>query len=423
MTEMNTRLENTFSEKMLAQFYTIAGIKAKKSSAKTEEICKRALNGEAINRSDAIYLTTVDSDHITPLLQTASNLRDLGKGRILTFSRNVFVPVTRICRDRCGYCTFKIEPGEGDLFMSAEEVLDIARKGAQLGCTELLFVTGDKPELKYKVYRDALRSSGYETTADYLIDLGKKGLEENIFPHTNLGLSTADELIRFRDSNPSMGLMLENISDRLLHNGEAHHGCPDKVPRLRMKTMETAGELRIPWTTGILVGIGETWDERIDSLFAIKELNDRYGHVQEIIIQNFSPKVGIRMEGKPSPEFTDMIKLVAVARLIFGHEMNIQVPPNLNMDTYTYFTVAGINDLGGVSPLTIDYVNPEAPWPQIEIMEKMCKDNGFELRERLPVYPEFINDSFIDDGVLKIVRRFVDSAGLVPTQEVINGRN
>ena len=415
MANINSEIDNLYLQQNLDHFYSIAGIREIKTSADLEYICFRAINNESISRADAMHVVSIDNKLLPLLLQTASKLRDRIKGRILTYSKNVFVPVTRLCRDRCGYCTFKIEPGDGELFMSPAEVIDIARKGAQVGCTELLFVTGDKPELKYKVYRDALKNLGYETTAEYLIDLGRAGLRENILPHTNLGLSTTEELINFRQSNPSMGLMLENISDRLLYNGEAHHGCPDKVPRLRMKTMEIAGELQIPWTTGILVGIGETWEERIDSLFAIKELNDRYGHIQEIIIQNFSPKVGIRMEGKPSPEFTDMMKLVAVARLIFGEEMNIQVPPNLNLDTYTYFTLAGINDLGGVSPITIDYVNPEAPWPQIEKMEKVCNDNGFELRERLPVYPEFINDKFIDSGVLKIVRRFVDSKGLIPS--------
>lgn len=184
-----------------------------------------------------------------------------------------------------------------------------------------------------------------------------------------------------------------------------------------MKTMELAGELNIPWTSGILVGIGETEEESIDSLFALKSLNDEYGHIQEIIVQNFSPKVGIRMEDKPSPEFMEMIKLVAISRLIFGEKMNIQVPPNLNLETYPYFTLAGINDLGGVSPLTIDYVNPEAPWPQLELMEEMCEENGFQLRERLPVYPEFINEKYIDNELLPMVNNFVDDTGFVPVQE------
>jgi len=390
-------------------------------SKRLSVILEKAESGEVINLEEALYLVDIDKDEIPYLLLTASKLRDSGKGKILTYSKNVFVPLTQICRNKCGYCTFKYEPGEGALFMSPEEVVDMAKKGAELGCTELLFVTGDKPELKYPVYREALKKLGYDTTADYLIAMGEAGLKENIFPHTNLGLATSEELLAFRESNPSMGLMLENISPRLLKKGQAHHGCPDKVPKLRMETMELAGEHRIPWTSGILVGIGETWEERIQSLFALKELDDNYGHLQEIIIQNFSPKPGIQMEKYPPPSFEDMIKLVAISRLVFGEGMNIQIPPNLNPETYPMFIHAGINDLGGVSPVTIDYVNPEAPWPKLEIMEDMVQDLGFVLRERLPVYPEFIKDEFIDEKVLRRVVDFVDKDGYVPLQEVTNG--
>lgn len=390
-------------------------------SKRLSVILEKAESGEVINLEEALYLVDINKDEIPYLLLTASKLRDSGKGKILTYSKNVFVPLTQICRNKCGYCTFKYEPGEGALFMSPEEVVDMAKKGAELGCTELLFVTGDKPELKYPVYREALKKLGYDTTADYLIAMGEAGLKENIFPHTNLGLATSEELLAFRESNPSMGLMLENISPRLLKKGQAHHGCPDKVPKLRMETMELAGEHRIPWTSGILVGIGETWEERIQSLFALKELDDNYGHLQEIIIQNFSPKPGIQMEKYPPPSFVDMIKLVATSRLVFGEGMNIQIPPNLNPETYPMFIHAGINDLGGVSPVTIDYVNPEAPWPKLEIMEDMVQDLGFVLRERLPVYPEFIKDEFIDEKVLRRVVDFVDKDGYVPLQEVTNG--
>lgn len=383
-------------------------------SKRLSEILGKAESGESVNLDEALYLVKIDNDEIPYLLLTASKLRDRGKGQILTYSKNVFVPLTQICRNRCGYCTFKYEPGEGALFMSPEEVVDMAKKGAELGCTELLFVTGDKPELKYPVYREALKKLGYNTTADYLIAMGEAGLKENIFPHTNLGLATSEELLAFRESNPSMGLMLENISPRLLKKGQAHHGCPDKVPKLRMETMELAGQHMIPWTSGILVGIGETWEERIESLFALKELDDRYGHLQEIIIQNFSPKPGIQMEKFPPPSFVEMIKLVAISRLVFGESMNIQIPPNLNPETYPMYIHAGINDLGGVSPVTIDYVNPEAPWPKLEIMEDMVEELGFTLRERLPVYPEFIKDEFIEKKVLNRVQNFVDKDGYVP---------
>lgn len=390
-------------------------------SKKLSLILEKAEEGDLIDREEALYLVSIEKDEIPYLLLTASKLRDSGKGKILTYSKNVFVPLTQICRNRCGYCTFKYEPGEGVLFMGPEEVLDMAKRGAELGCTELLFVTGDKPELKYPVYKEALQKLGYETTADYLIAMGEAGLKENIFPHTNLGLATSEELLAFRESNPSMGLMLENISPRLLKKGQAHHGCPDKVPKLRMETMELAGEHRIPWTSGILVGIGETWEERIDSLIALRELGETYGHLQEIIIQNFSPKPGIMMEKFPPPSFVDMLKLVAISRLVFGESMNLQIPPNLNPETYPLYIHAGINDLGGVSPVTIDHVNPEAPWPKLEIMEDMVEDLGFTLRERLPVYPEFIKDEFINKGVLERVENFVDKDGYVPLQEVTNG--
>ena len=384
-------------------------------------ILDKVESGVVINREEARYLVTIERDEIPYLLLTASKLRDRGKGEVLTYSKNVFVPLTQICRNHCGYCTFKYEPGEGPLFMNPDEVLDMAKKGAELGCTELLFVTGDKPELKYPIYKEALQKLGYESTADYLIAMGEAGLKENIFPHTNLGLATSEELVQFRGSNPSMGLMLENISPRLLKKGQAHYRCPDKVPKLRMKTMELAGELRIPWTSGILVGIGETWEERVQSLFALKELNDEYGHLQEIIIQNFSPKPGIMMEKYPPPSFVEMLKLVAISRLVFGEGMNIQIPPNLNPETYPLFIHAGINDLGGVSPVTIDYVNPEAPWPKLEIMQDMVEELGFTLRERLPVYPEFIEGEFIDKDVLKRVVDFVDKDGYVLLEEVPNG--
>jgi FO synthase len=388
-----------------------------------ESVLDKADSGRTVDRQEALSLLSLSEKFLPYLLLASSKLRESGKGRTLTFSKNVFVPLTQLCRNHCGYCTFKYEPGEGELFMTPEQVVDMARNGAKLGCSELLFVTGDKPELKYPVYREALNKMGYDTTADYLIAMGRVALSENIFPHTNLGLATYDELSAFRESNPSMGLMLENISPRLLEKGEAHYRCPDKVPKQRMKTMERAGELRIPWTSGILVGIGETWEERIDSLFAIKELNDEYGHIQEIIIQNFSPKEGIIMEKYPPPEFTDMLKLVSISRLIFGEDMNIQIPPNLNPETYPLFMYAGVNDLGGVSPITIDFVNPESPWPELKRMESLVKDAGFTLRERLPVYPEFIDGEFINEGLLGKVKGFVDERGYVPLQEKDNGGN
>lgn len=419
MQEVFYNCKTVFDDKKSQEIFNILGLEEtdiKEPSPKLRNIVDRAVSGTPISREDALYLGDLGINEIPYLLFAASTIRDEGKGNTLSFSKNVFVPLTRLCRDHCGYCTFKIEPGEAELFISPDEVVDMAKKGASIGCTELLFVLGDKPELVYQEYRDALGSIGYKTTAEYLIDICKEGLKQNIFPHSNLGLSNPQELSALKETNPSMGLMLENISERLLKKGQAHHRCADKVPKLRMQTMEYAGELRIPWTTGILVGIGETWEERIDSLFAIKDLSDMYGHIQEIIIQNFSPKEGINMEKYPPPTFEDMLKTVAISRLIFGKDMNIQIPPNLNNETFSSFVFAGINDLGGVSPITIDYVNPEAPWPQVEIMEQEVSSLGFELRERLPVYPEFISEEFLNKNMLEKVENHIDKDGFVPKE-------
>ncbi|HEY7535098.1 MAG TPA: 7,8-didemethyl-8-hydroxy-5-deazariboflavin synthase CofG [Thermodesulfobacteriota bacterium] len=385
-------------------------------SSRLEEILIKAISGETISREDALFLINLDRSEIVFLVLAASEVREKGKNKTVTFSKNVFVPLTRLCRDHCGYCTFRIEPGEGELFVSPDEVVKAARDGANLGCTELLFVTGDKPELVYSIYRDALRSLGYKTTAEYLAAMSEAGLKENIFPHSNLGVADRDELSSLRESNASMGLMLENISPRLLRRGEAHYRSPDKVPKLRIRTMEYAGELRIAWTSGILVGIGETLEERVDSLFAIKRLSQDYGHIQEIIIQNFSPKPGIQMEMHKVPSFLDMLKTVAVSRLIFGERMNIQVPPNLNPKSFTLFVHAGANDLGGVSPMTIDYVNPEAPWPQVDRMERALSEFDLDLKERLPIYPEFISEEFLDKKVLERIMRIIDTSGYVPQE-------
>jgi 7,8-didemethyl-8-hydroxy-5-deazariboflavin synthase CofG subunit len=378
-----------------------------------EGILEKAISGGNISRDDALYLVDINNNDLIFLILAASKIREKGKDSTVTFSKNVFVPLTRLCRDDCGYCTFKIEPGEGELLVLPDEVLNTAKEGVRLGCTELLFVTGDKPELKYPVYRDALSRLGYKTTAEYLVAMSEAGLKENIFPHTNLGVANRDELAALREWNASQGLMLETISTRLLRKGEAHYRSPDKVPKLRIRTTEYAGELRIPWTSGILVGIGETWEERVDSLFAIKRLWDDYGHIQEIIIQNFSPKSGIRMERHPPPTFLEMTKTVAISRLIFGERMNIQVPPNLNRKEFPFHILAGANDLGGVSPLTIDYVNPEAPWPQVIKMERALTELGLTLRERLPVYPEFITEEFLSKKVMDCVRKVTDSDGYV----------
>lgn len=438
MTSFVNEVQELFGSEKIRSMLNLFGIEESSlmiPSPRLEGILLKAVSGELIDREDALSLMNLDRGEIAFLVFAACKVREGGK-KAITFSKNVFVPLTRLCRDRCGYCTFKIEPEEGgalksslsdhyprpegELLIPPDEVMDMARRGSRLGCTELLFVTGDKPELAYSVYRDALGKIGYKTTTGYLTAMCEAGLRENIFPHTNFGVAKHEELSLLRESNASMGLMLESISPRLLRKGGPHYGSPDKVPKLRVKTMEDAGELRIAWTTGILIGIGETFNERIDSLFAIKRLSDDYGHVQEIIIQNFSPKPGIPMEKQPLPTFLDMVKTVGIARLIFGERMNIQVPPNLNPEVFTLLVLAGANDLGGVSPITIDYVNPEAPWPQVEIMESALNEIGLELRERLPIYPEFIGEEFLSRKVLDSVMKVVDNSGYV-SQEAQNG--
>ncbi|MGH7800361.1 MAG: 7,8-didemethyl-8-hydroxy-5-deazariboflavin synthase CofG [Thermodesulfobacteriota bacterium] len=419
---VNEAQEFLGSERIREMFkqFGIEGSSLRAPSPRLEEILIKINSGETINREDALFLMNLNREDIVFLVLAASEVREIGKNKTVTFSKNMFVPLTRLCRDHCGYCTFRIEPEEGELFVPPEEVINAAREGVSVGCTELLFVTGDKPELVYTVYRDALARLGYKTTAEYLVAMSEAALKENIFPHTNLGIANRDELSSLKESNASMGLMLENISPRLLQKGEAHYRSPDKVPKLRIRTMEYAGELRIAWTSGILVGIGETLEERVDSLFAIKRLSQDYGHIQEIIIQNFSPKPGIHMELHPVPTFLDMLKTVAISRLIFVEKMNIQVPPNLNPKTFPLLVLAGANDLGGVSPMTIDYVNPEAPWPQVERMERILSELKLNLKERLPIYPEFISEEFLDRRVLERMTKVIDSSGYV-AQEVHNG--
>jgi FO synthase subunit 1 len=376
-------------------------------------VLENYLEDNELNREQLRILTSMEIEHVSVLMAVANYIRRRKKGDLISFSKNVFIPLTQLCRDQCSYCTFKIEPGEGELLVPPEKVLDSARKAAKAGCTELLFVSGDKPEIVYDVYKDKLKSMGYDSTADYMISMSEICLEENIFPHSNLGIANQSELKRFRKSNPSMGLMLENISERLMKPGMAHHKCPDKYPKARINTINTAGELKIPWTSGILIGIGENWDERIDSILELRKINNLYGHIQEIIIQNFSPKPGIKMEGHPVPTDLDMIKTVALSKLIMGDAVSIQVPPNLNSKSYMLHVFSGVSDLGGVSPLTIDFVNPESPWPQIEIMKKTLNEFGFTLRERLPVYPAYLKSEFIEDHIYQRAIKFVDETGFV----------
>ena len=333
-----------------------------------------------------------------PLLVEASRLRDEGHDRTITYSRKVFIPVTTLCRDTCTYCTFVKPPGAGGEFLTPEDVLAIAAAGDEHDCTEALLTLGDKPEDKWPQANEFLARYECDTTIDYVVKMSELiRSETRLFPHANPGIMSAADIAALRPTNVSMGLMLENISDRLTEPGMPHHNCPDKVPGVRVETIEEAGRQRVPFTTGILVGIGEDEGEVVDSLFALADLQDRYGHLQEFIIQNFRAKANTRMRNSPEPPIPYFLRVVAVARWILGAEANVQVPPNLTEDFGVYLD-AGINDWGGVSPLTIDWVNPEAPWPHLDTLETVTTTAGFDLRPRLPIYPEFLRSATTGDA-------------------------
>ena len=375
------------------------------------------LDGRTLTRTEALVLADAQGDEVESLLTTAAELRDRCKGRIVTFSPKVFVPLTNLCRDFCGYCTFRKAPDEpGAKTMTIDEVLRVVRQGKALGCCEVLFSLGDKPEAIYPEMKSFLAERGYQRTLDYLYEVCRVVLEETeLLPHANPGVMGRADLRRLKEVNVSMGLMLENISDRLTLAGGPHFDAPDKKPAVRLRTIEEAGKLHIPFTTGILIGIGETWQERIDSLFAIGELHKRYGHIQEVIVQNFRAKPDIPMRHHPNASYDDMLKTIALARLIFGGDMNIQAPPNLTPEKYELYLNAGINDWGGISPLTPDFINPEAPWPALQTLKQKSAEAGFDLKARLPIYPEFIaqDEKFLPASLRACVERLADATGLV----------
>ena len=348
---------------------------------------------------------------VQQLLAEATRLRDEGKGRTVTFSPKVFIPLTTLCRDHCSYCTFAQPPGGGGFFLEPGEVMAVAQAGAAHGCTEALFTLGDRPEDRWPAAVEFLATRGLATTMQYVVEMtARVNAETPLLPHANPGLMTEADLRALRPHNASAGLMLENISPRLMEPGMPHYGCPDKEPALRMATIEAAGRARVPFTSGVLVGIGETNAEIVDSLFALADVARRTGAVQEIIVQNFRAKMstGMRRHAEPIPAW--FATVVAAARWVMGPEMNVQVPPNLT-DRFETYLAAGINDWGGVSPLTIDWVNPEAPWPHLDELEARTREAGFELRSRLPVYPEFIAPEWIDAGLLGKLKAATDDAG------------
>jgi 7,8-didemethyl-8-hydroxy-5-deazariboflavin synthase CofG subunit len=347
---------------------------------------------EPISRAAACHLLQAEDDALPALLSSAQAARAKFKPGVITYSRKVFLPLTNLCRDYCGYCTFRRDPSDsGAHTMTPDEVMEVVRAGERTGCTEALFSLGDKPELLFPEMRVALRRLGYKSTLHYLEAMCEKVLRESsLLPHPNPGLMSAEWLQRLSRVAPSMGLMLETTSTRLLAKNAAHDNAPDKDPATRLRVIEDAGRQRIPFTTGILIGIGETMEERVDSLIAIRGMHEKYGHIQEVIIQNFRAKNGTPMAHWPEPSHGEMLRTLAVARLLMPN-MNIQAPPNLSDARYADLLDGGINDWGGISPLTPDFINPERPWPHLDELRKRTEEKGFELRQRLPVYPEFTN--------------------------------
>src|ERR1700726_1849363 len=353
-----------------------------------------------LDRSSALRLA--EDAPLPDLLAAASQLRAQGKGTVVSFSKKVFIPLTTLCRDYCGYCTFRKDPGQpGAHFMTPEEVLALAEQARAAGCKEALFSLGDQPERIFPEAREFLQRQGFARTLDYAAAMSEMVVERTgLLPHANPGVMDRAALERFKESNVSVGLMLETVSTRLMRNGLAHFKAPDKVPALRLRTIEAAGKLSMAFTTGILIGIGETFEERVDSLFAIRALHEKYGHIQEVIIQNFRAKPEIPMAAHPEPSLEDMLRTIALARLILGPHMNLQAPPNLSYGDFPRLLEAGINDWGGISPVTKDFINPEAAWPQIAKLRAETEARGFPLRERLAIYPDFIaRDAFLSPKI------------------------
>ena len=380
----------------IARRSAVAGVSADYLASHLREVH----DGAELAPEVAAQLLRCDDDVLPALLATARALKEQHHPGIITYSRKVFIPLTNLCRDYCGYCTYRRDPGEpGAHTMTPDEVLSVAQQGEKLGCTEALFSLGDRPEALFPEMRETLRRLGYRSTLHYLEAMCELVLRETrLLPHANPGLLSANWIARLRASNPSLGLMLESTSTNLT---EAHPAgrAPDKIPALRLKTIEDAGKLGVPFTTGILIGIGETMEDRVNSLLAIEQLHEQYGHIQEVIIQNFRVKQRIPMAVWPEPDTGDMLRTLAVARLLL-RDMNIQAPPNLTENDYERLLEGGINDWGGVSPLTPDYINPEAPWPHLLELQRRTAAVGQKLVQRLPVYPEFVATVIARGGVV-----------------------
>ena len=382
-------------------------------------LLKRVGEGHRVGSEDMAELAR--HTDLARLIRLAGELRDAGHGNLVSYSKKVFLPLTHLCRDVCHYCVFARPPKTGEAaFMSRAELLEQAQAASAVGCKEALFTLGDKPELRYKAAREGLRELGHETTLSYLGEATQLVFDESgLLPHLNPGLMTREDFLALRPVSASMGLMLESVSDRLMAKGEAHYGSPDKVPARRLETLRLAGEAAVPFTSGLLIGIGETRLERVESLLALRRLHEEYGHLQEVIIQNFRAKPGTRMAAAPEPDLEELLWTIAVARILFGPDMSIQAPPNLSPSVLPRIVEAGINDWGGVSPLTPDFVNPEAPWPHLDHLARETEAAGKLLVERLTVYPRYAleGERWLDEAMRVPVLRRIDAEGFARVDE------
>ena len=355
------------------------------------EILNNVLENKPITRQEIIDIYQNSIKNSNDLFLTAQNLRIKNKSNSVTFSKKAFFNIVNLCKDTCSYCTYKAEPGEEKIsLMSKQQIKDLLELSKKYKCVEALFVTGEQPEQKYPEAREWLKENGFNSTSEYLVHSSEMALDLGLFPHTNAGNLNFEEMKELKKTNVSMGIMLENVSERLTKKGMPHYLAASKKPQTRLKILENSGKLGIPMTTGILVGIGETIEEIIDSILAIKGLHEKYKNIQEVILQNFQPKPDTIMKDSPSANEEYFKKIVALTRIIIP-QMNIQIPPNLSPKSYQSFLQVGINDWGGISPLTPDFVNPEFSWPEINRVEENSKKAGFDLKCRFPVYPEFFS--------------------------------
>lgn len=377
------------------------------------EILERCKDNKSISKDEALYL--LEYNDITPILNIAAFLKDNFRKEVLTYSRKIFINITNICRDFCSYCTYRKNPFESaSIMMKPVEVMNLAKIGRKYRCTEALIVAGERPEDRYKESKEWIKQLGFNSLVEYVIDISEKIVKETgLLPHSNLGNITKEEMKLLKVYNVSLGLMLESSSERLIQKDMAHEFAPSKNPKNRLEVIKNAGRMKIPLTTGLLIGIGETKEEIINDIFLLKQINSEFGNIQEIIIQNFQPKINTRMQDFPSPTKDYFLKIVSMARLIMPN-MNIQIPPNLSPGYYSRYIDAGINDWGGISPITIDHVNPEFSWPKIKELKDITESKHQKLRARLPVYPEFIDkEGFISPELRNYIDSFIDLDRLV----------